>query len=254
MDIYGLAGGNKTGKSTLAEFLHETAVLSEHIEYSDLIREVANRWLETLPQIPDEADEFELISIANSWIYDLPDALGAVLQIETEAHHFVIDEDDTERYRNMHSRLIEYLNSLANVAPGIYIERENKIEHLAILQWLGYSTREFISPTIWPVEMRRRVAALQQDDTEVLTIGGIRYEQDAGLIRDLGGIAAKVYRIEVEKSHTYHTETAANQWVADVDIINNGNLEQLRKAATVLRAVDLGEISVKPAVINTKEL
>lgn len=248
MERYGLSGGNETGKSTMAEFLHDEVEAAEHVEFSDPIRDVANEWLGSLPEIPKNSTESDIIQVANAWISDLPQALRGVIGAETVPDSFFIDADNPERYETMHKKLIEYLYRFTDGETAEYIHRENKLEHVALLQWLGYTAREFIQYNVWPDEIRRRVNELSRENTELLTIGGVRYEHDAQFVRSIGGTVVKIHREAVASNHNYHTETADADWEADVNIHNDGTLVQLRKAARILRGDDC------PTVILAEEL
>lgn len=235
MEIYGIAGGNRSGKSTFAEYLKQTSETYEHLEFSDVVRDVANDWLETLPDIRSEASESELIEIANTWLYDLPSILEDKLSVESTAEEFLIDPDDSEQYKTMHSKLIDYLKRFTDDKPKEYIDRENKYEHVEILQWLGHSTREIIDEDIWTEAVRKRIKATEREDIELLTIGGVRYESDAKFVRSLGGFVVKILRNEADSLHDYATESAYKTWEADLTVHNDGSLAQLRRAAEITR-------------------
>lgn len=246
MEIYGLAGGNEAGKSTLGEYLREQVDSPVDLEFSDPISEVANRWLEKLPDNISHESHGALIRDVNTWIENLPEAIQSITGYDCDWRDFLIDADDEDRYTGMHEELVSYMEKVAKGNKTQSISRENKSQHVSLLRWLGYSVREIVEPGVWDNTIRSRIESLLHN--ELLTVGGVRFESDVELVRSVGGMVIKVTRPELQSSHTYATETASQAWSADIDVINNGNLCQLRMASELIRSVS------NQCIINTVEL
>lgn len=249
VEVYGIGGGNGVGKTELATRLHETADSYEHIEFSGVVAEVANRWLKTAPNTvaADISEESEIASALNRWIDDLPAAIYGVLGVDAEPDQFRIDPNESE-YNTMHYKLVDYAKTTFTDGQEVYITAENEKQHADLLKWLGYSVRECVDSYAWSEEVRRRIGQICNNNSpEIITACGVRFIEDVEAIKnaipEARSRTIELRRSSAAEKHTYSTETSLRG--TDVVINNDGSLEQLRRVAPRLRDSDYRYIKLR---------
>ncbi len=246
-EIIGIAGGNKTGKSTFSSVLRAQAESSSDLEYSDPIIKLTNHWLDQMPQFGAGMKSLQLRHTANAWIINLPASVEEILGEKVDHSPLLIRENQN---LGLHIKIVDYLESYHTLERPI--TRENKYEHVSILQWLGAN----LSQTLFSNYLGVKSDQAKANGHDLITIGGARFQENFDFIRKLGGFMVKVRRPEVETQHEYVTETTVQSLQTEVEVFNDGTLEQLGKAAVALWQVvrenreDLLESDV---VINAKE-
>ncbi len=237
MIVAGLTGGMGQGKSTVGEILRGLAGVDykADLETSYIISEVANAWMETWPRPLALKPGEQMVELANELISNLPPILERLTSKTPVAAKLLIDASDPQSLE-LHKRLLKYLDqwillSEAELAVELPtpIRAENKGLHRSLLFWLGGVMIELVSPTIWCDQLDRRIKQLEERGYKLVSVGGIRYPQDAAMIRSNGGMVLKV-----ERPHAHHgsdvTETAMKDIHPDTVLFNDGTLEQLTAA------------------------
>lgn len=234
MIVVGLTGGMGQGKSTVGQALRELAGVDykADLEASYPISEVANAWMETWPKPLILPSDQSVVGLANDLIKTFPDILQRLTGKELSYEAMRIDDGDPESLK-LHNRLIAYLEhylslSSAELAAQLPtpIFEQNKRLHRTLLQWIGGVTIEQGVPTVWSDLLDRRIKQLAERGYKLVTVGGIRYDHDAAMIKSNGGIILRVERPNSTTSSDV-TETAMSGVKPDVVLHNDGTLEQL---------------------------
>lgn len=102
-----------------------------------------------------------------------------------------------------------------------------------ILQFLGTDVlRKHITDDFFIVSMKQRIESIIKGDGVVkgVVITDVRFDNEAKLIRDMGGIIIKITRDSgSETSHSNHiTEKGISEQFIDHTIINNGSLDEFK--------------------------
>lgn len=130
-------------------------------------------------------------------------------------------------------------------APGeakrlVYEDKEAVVPELGVssrhlLQTLGTEWgRECVSPDVWLRVWRARAARFER-----VVVDDVRFENEAELVRSLGGQMWRVQRAGVCNVSTHASEGGLDAWPHfSRYIVNNGTLEQLRDAVA---AIPLGQ-------------
>jgi hypothetical protein len=96
-----------------------------------------------------------------------------------------------------------------------------------ILQWLGTDIlRENIDKNFFTKHMEQRIAKSKAD---CIVITDVRFENEAKVIKALGGKIVKITRpnVNTTKHNTHITEQGLPDHLIDIEIINNGTVEEL---------------------------
>lgn len=98
------------------------------------------------------------------------------------------------------------------------------------MQTLGHEWREMIDSHLWTrVVQRQMMTSLAQGLPVVCT--DLRYQREADVIRFLGGSIWRVTRPGVETNDAHVSETEMASIEADLEITNDGTLEELAAKA-----------------------
>lgn len=207
--LVGFGGAAGTGKSTAAEMLIDAAQpqFYERIEFSAPILEAAQFWLAR--------------TALNSTISesDCAVALHDSLNMITGAPPVSRDTSALDPLDR------QYLHKLMDRQISPIVSAETKSIHRPLLEWLGRSAIQLISPNIWGDAVRAKIRKAKEQSSSLITVGGVRTTADQQAIKDEEGIVIRLHR------HTrliLPSEYQINQWDADFDIQNDGTLEELR--------------------------
>jgi hypothetical protein len=167
----------------------------------------------------------ELVELANELVKTLPPIVKERTGKTTDVATLKVDDSD------LHSRLLHYLSKwlgLSDEERAVQlptpIEPVNKALHRALFQWIGNSLIVLVSPTIWDEVIDHRIKQLDGRDYKLVTLGGVRYPQDVDMLHANGGVLVRVVRPNAEISKD---ATEVQTVSADIELINDGTLEQL---------------------------
>lgn len=98
-----------------------------------------------------------------------------------------------------------------------------------VLQHLGTEFGRAIDPDVWRNLARQKIKAAVAEGKHVI-LTDLRFQNEADLIWELGGVVVKVIRPDwKDDSNTTHSsETELEGIVADIELINDGTLDDLR--------------------------
>jgi hypothetical protein len=82
-----------------------------------------------------------------------------------------------------------------------------------------------IGKNIWIRCMEKRITKALKGGAKGVVITDIRFENEAKLVKDLGGIVIKVVRPQINNLHTHSSEEL--NFECDYIIINDGTIEYL---------------------------
>ncbi len=248
MILVGLSGGIGQGKSTVGKMLRQLGKVGPDcdLESSYVVTDVLNAWLIEWPQPLDRSTD--LIDLANQLIQLLPEVVSSFSPYRVTADDLQILRTDSSRAAN--AKLMEYLQNRRqsnneNVEFPLPLTPENKGLHRDLMQWIGAVMVEKVNGRFWSDITGARVDQLKAVGHDCVTVGGIRSEGDAAMIRERGGVVVRVLRPGATADND-PTETWMNSWKADVEVINNGSLEELHQTVQNFWD-DLGAGKVKPA-------
>jgi len=228
MRIVGITGGIGHGKTTFGADLAAQATSAKHFESSDVIIEVANAWRATWGSLPPSSE----IDDVNAWLQTLPDAITQITHVKTDAESLELTPERLADRPEYYAKLFQYLDELRaepDLQTGV-IDTGDKQAHRALLQWLGGYLAKVIDEGLWFDELIRRIRQLS--GIELVTVGGVRFPADADRIRAAGGIVVEVQRPAVGQTDIQDvTERERQNVKADVLIINDSDLEPLKRAA-----------------------
>lgn len=207
--VVGFGGGAESGKSTAAMLLTSIARPNqyEHIEFSDPIFITANEWL-------NELDDTS-VDNPDTHIQILADVLGRSLDVPIPN-----PSRATAHLDDIYKRDILHHNK-THVTP------ENKKVHRPLLEWLGHTAIQLISPRVWGDIVNQKITTALSSGADLVTVGGVRSISDSYIIHNQDGHIIRLYR--AGGSESLISESQLSDWVPDFEILNNGSLEHLRK-------------------------
>ena len=141
--------------------------------------------------------------------------------------------------------LVEMGRTPGEVRWLLHEDKEEVLEELGVssrhlLQTLGTEWgRQCISPDVWLKVWRARAKRYER-----VVVDDVRFENEAELLRSLGGDVWRVQREGVANLSTHASEGGLDAWPHfSRYIVNNGTLSQLRDA---IAAIPLGEDGTDP--------
>jgi hypothetical protein len=228
MQIVGITGGIGHGKTTFGADLAAHATSAKHFESSDVIIEVANAWRAARGSLPPSSK----INDINAWLQTLPEAITQITHVKTDAETLELTFERLVDHPEYYTKLFQYLDELRaepDMQTGV-IDISNKQAHRALLQWLGGYLAKVIDEGLWFDELIRRIRQLS--NVALVTVGGVRFPADADRIHAVGGVIIEVQRPTVSQADIQDvTERERQDIKADVLIINDSDLEALKRAA-----------------------
>ncbi len=228
MILAGITGNIDSGKTTLAGYMSDCLPSSAHYESWELIAEVANSLRLASPSHPTWRDREAI----NKWIQVLPEILETTTHKIVDFDTIKLTKERIEAHPEHYTKLFEYLELMA-AQPELQaatISEATKDAFRSLLQWLGGYLAHTVGGDIWYSELIRRIQT--ENDTDIVTIGGVRFPADAICIRQAGGSIISIQRPDIARRDEQDlTEREVTLITPDCGIINNGTLEQLRKCA-----------------------
>lgn len=231
MLLVGLTGSINSGKTTFGEYLAESDGSSKHWESWQLVAQVANR----LRLSQDWHPQANNIDRINLWLEQLPSVLADICHIDLPLDRIQFSESQLRANPDQYAKLLEYLE-LVRRRPelsDVIISEGNKDLFRCILQWLGGYLHKQSGANIWYDEIICQVMA--EHDLTLATIGGVRFPGDAETVKSVGGSIILLKRENhIIKDQADVTERERDLIQADIVVLNNGSLNELRLVATTV--------------------
>jgi hypothetical protein len=118
-----------------------------------------------------------------------------------------------------------YLQDLVNLVGWDKAKQEPQVRRL--LQDLGISARDLISEDIW---VTAALSSVSKDQRVVIT--DVRFENEAAIIKSMGGQLWRVKRSGVGPVNDHVSESEMDGYKVDQIFVNNGTLEELQALIT----------------------
>jgi hypothetical protein len=234
MLLFGITGGIGHGKSTLAAALaHERPQAARHFETFDLIADVGNKLNHSTKQLPASTN----LDSINEWLEPLPTILAEAVHAHASFAQISIDSTLFSADNVDYLKLIHYIETL-EADPSLLqhdITENNKETYRGLLQWLGGYLVAKVDNGIWYKEIIRRVQAAEANGTQLCTIGGVRYPNDAALVREAGGYILGITRPAFPNPDSSDpTESSRRAIIVDAKVINNGVVADIEPVARII--------------------
>jgi hypothetical protein len=113
-----------------------------------------------------------------------------------------------------------YLRDLVNLVGWDEAKKEPQVRRL--LQDLGISARDLIDENIW---INAALNSVESTDRVVIT--DVRFENEANMIRSLGGQIWRVKRPGVEAVNSHISETQLDGYKVEQIFVNSGSIQDL---------------------------
>lgn len=151
--------------------------------------------------------------------------------------------------------LLELGYAPAEAKRLIYVDKEEGVPELGVasrhlLQTLGTEWgRQCIAPDVWLRVWEARIKRFER-----VVVDDVRFENEAELVRSLGGEMWRIRRAGVANTSTHASEGGLDAWPHFSRYIeNNGTLRQLFDAVSALPLGEDGTDSPRPRLATTPE-
>lgn len=211
--VVGFGGAADSGKTTAAEMLVQAADPKhhEHLEFSTPILEAAQQWVLVV---------------------------GENLTEETCQTHALVEVLGTVSGTSVHSKDVDipkldkaYTTRLAGMLIDRQITHESKNAHRPLLEWLGRSAIQLVSPRVWGDTVHTKINQAKEDRADLITVGGVRTAADQQVVKQSNGAVIRLRRGTPQEQLS---EYQLYQWPADFDIENNKSLDDLYEAVAII--------------------
>lgn len=243
--VLGIMGKKLSGKSTVAASLQAHYNMSSpfHLEMSEPIIEAANAWTARW-HLPDDVINYDDERLADYYnqvlAWDLVAAveqhLNIVVKSSAESRRLLLI---SEGQISENLQLFNYLRNFATNSPAaveLISDDIDKDKHRALLQWLGGFLRARYEDSIWVNEIGRLIDLFYRQSKVLMTIGGIRFSNEAEMIRLFQGLLLLVVRPDQAENELDFdvTEQSSGNIVPDIVLINDSTRINLSRAARLL--------------------
>lgn len=230
MHLVGITGPIGHGKTSFAKALQSQVLNSRHFESGDLIVETVEAWRQAVPQTPPPGD----LKAINEWLATLVPVIAQKFSLKTTAAQLAISQTELRIHPEMFQKLTAFL-TLAQQQPELQstpISEANKAQFRPLLQWLGGYLVTKVSKGIWYEELVNRSLQAQLDGIELCVIGGLRFINDAAVLRAASAVIVGIQRPgQTDLDTSDPTEAQRRQIQVDTTVLNNGSLAQLSGVA-----------------------
>ena len=218
------------GKTTFASALAELEPKTIHLESSMVVAEVANAMHEALQSIPDP---YSLDSL-NNWLRALPAILLQIVHVHTTFDDVMLTEEAVNKHPVEYQKLLLHVENLRRdpeLAKKL-ITNDNKETYRPFLQWLGGYLVKKVDSGIWYHELTQRIYKARSGGYNLCIVGGLRYPEDATILRTTGAKIIKVYRPgHLQYDMLDPTERERENIQPDTTIISTGSIEDVMRCA-----------------------
>ncbi len=144
-----------------------------------------------------------------------------------------------------YQKLFEFL---AQPKTGLVeVNEANKTYFRPLMQWMGGYFVAKVDFGIWYKKILSMVQAEQSAGINLAVVGGLRYPQDAAILKEAGALIVEVKRPDQpEADISDATERQRQDILTDTTICNDGSLSELQTLVATLYA-DLKQGQLKPA-------
>lgn len=227
MIILGITGPIGHGKSTCASSIVAARPGSGLYESHGLVAEAANALNKQLavPFAPSDIDAINL------WLTGLPQVIADVLHVKSDFAKLRIIKQNVLAHPIEYEKLFLYLHNVQRdfSITNTSITDSNKEIYRPLMQWLGGYLVQHVDQGIWYNELYRR--AQEHPEAPFAIFSGLRYPNDANIVRAAGGKIIKVFRSNMPQTDVLDpTERERGSIRFDVQLDNNGSLQQLQEA------------------------
>ena len=230
MIVLGMTGPIGHGKSTFAKAITQLEPSCTHYESSLIIGEVVNALHASTSTLPSRDD----IDSINDWLKPLPAILLSTVHAKCSYEQIKLDIEQVQSHPVEYEKLFLHIDNLHR-QPDLLkqqVAKDNKEAYRPILQWFGGYLVKKIDPGIWYKEIVRRIQADQEGGHKVCIVGGLRYPNDANLLRTIGAKIVKVYRPgHLQYDMQDPTERERDSIPVDSTIVSNGTVDDVKKCA-----------------------
>lgn len=240
MVIIGITGPICHGKTSFGKALQKLEPRSVHYESFQVIADLATAWLSMSPELPAPDD----IAAINDWLQKLVPVLNQEFGVSATFLDVKIDEAAVRNKPDQYQKLFDFLAQ--EPTEETTITEENKEYFRPLMQWMGNYFVAKIDFGIWYKKILNEIKAEEAKGATLATVGGLRFPQDAAILKDAG---ATIVLIERPNAPTPDeddpTERQRRNIMPDTSIINNGNLLDLEACASKFYS-DLKQGQLKP--------
>jgi hypothetical protein len=232
MIVIGFTGPIGHGKSTFSAALHKLEPSFIHLESSMIIAEVADTMHASLEKVP-ERDDIESI---NNWLRMLPAILLQQLGVKILFEQIKLDPERVTRHPVEYEKLFLHIDNLTHDPQLLHqkISLENKESYRPFLQWLGGYLVRSIGPGIWYEEIVKRVKQASLSGIKLCTVGGLRFPNDAKILKQVNATIVKVYRPgHLQYDALDPTERERDNIELDVTVVSDAGIEEVTKCAQI---------------------
>lgn len=233
MILIGLTGPIGHGKTTFASAIEKLVRKVRHFESSLIIAEVADAMHKELKEPIDPYD----LDALNQWLKSLPEILTKVTHTYCAFEQIKLEDKEIQQHPIEYQKLIMHVENLRRNFTLAHqkITDENKETYRPFLQWLGGYLVQKVDKGIWYNEIVRRVQLAQNEGVELCVVGGLRFPNDATILREAGGIIIKVYRPgHLQNDMLDPTERERENINVDTTIASEGAIEAVEKTAKLV--------------------
>lgn len=235
-ELIGISGAIGSGKSTFSTMLSEFEPKNSVYEIGQIVAELAedfNKVLSNELTLNTAKDDIELVNQALIWFIE---AIEERMRHKITWNQLAITKQHMADQPELYDKWLLYLN-LARKQPVLLSDRitqGNKAVYRPLLQWLGNYMVEKVSKTIWIDEIFHRISQ-HDDDKNLIIINGLRYPSDAEALNQRGGKIIEIIRPDIKQADSDDpTEVERNEIKANIQVINDGSLGDLRALAEKL--------------------
>lgn len=232
MDLVGLTGPIKHGKTSFGEILHDVVPGSSYHETSHVIADLITGWRQRMPMFPSPTD----LSAINTWITGLENAVDDTLPYDCQPSTLAINEAEYHSDEPRDSKLIEFL--FRTLADPELVQRsltdETKDQFRPLMQWVGNYLIEKVDPYIWFKELLTKAEQDEQAGAPLCAVSALRYPGEETFIRSKfpEAVIAETFRPNAPvPDQNDPTEAQRSKIKIDTFIVNDGDLYDLKDLA-----------------------